>query len=349
MNNTGALINDDSICFFYNDTMHHVTKGNLNFDAVKVAILEKRYEDAVTLLNPMKIIEKNTDGLLKAEGSAVYYKNDQIDDSLAKRLMDMISSGHTDLTHYLKFMENTYSNPSRASRTQLYNFIAHKEMPISDDGMVFGYKGVSADYMDIHSGTVRNMPGDVNEMERRDVDDNPNHGCSYGFHVGTKRYADSWAGPHGKLLIVKYDPADAVSVPEDGEFEKLRVRKYVVVCEVPESERDQSILTGHVYSDDDSGVRELEKQHHFTEEQEHGDNWYKARNYIETARDNGDTHINNRTLDDLFNISTWHASEWDSLVADTGIIPGQWTCALYPEEQEHTTSLSDLLDEATQD
>ena len=123
MSNTGALINDDSICFFYEETMHHVTKGNLNFDAIKVAILEKRYEDAVNLLNPMKIIEKNTNGLLKAQGDVIYYKKDAIDDSLAKRLLDIISSGHTDLSSYLQFMENTYANPSRASRTQLYKFI----------------------------------------------------------------------------------------------------------------------------------------------------------------------------------------------------------------------------------
>ena len=348
--NKASIISDDNICYFDGVKMHQITKGNMNFDAIKVALLNKEYDQIEGLLNPMAVIETKTDGLLKVEGTQVMYKQDVLPESLTKRLLDIVTAGHTDLTSYLKFMENTYNNPSKNSREELYKFIEHKEMPITEDGCVLGYKGVSSNYMDIHSGKFRNVPGDVNEMPRRDVDDNCQHGCSYGFHVGTKDYADSWAGSNGKLLVVKYDPADAVSVPADGLFEKLRVCRYEVVCEIPSTERSDTYLSGQVY--DDSGTL-IEASMPATE-QTHSDNWYKARNYIETCRDQGHGYITNRTLDDQFGISEWNTEEWNALIEETGIYPGQWRCDLYNEAAEDlTTSLGDIMDdiidEATSD
>jgi len=313
MSTTASIINPDSITFYFNGKMNHVVSSNINFGSIKKAILENRFEDIETLLNPYAVVEQKTNGVLKVDGNDIFYKEDKLPATLANRLVDIIQSGISNLDSYLKFLENTYNNPSSNSREQLYQFIEHKEMPITDDGCILAWKGVSADYLDKHSGKFSNKVGTVNQMPRRDVDDNPGNHCSKGFHVGSKAYADSWAGSDGKLMIVKYDPADAVSVPSDHNFEKLRVSKYTVIAE---AERDVTDLNGKVYSESETGL--LEQRGTMDDsELEHSDQWYKARNYIESARDSGDDYVSNRELDDMFSASSWDEDEWEDLMVET--------------------------------
>ena len=66
-------------------------------------------------------------------------------------------------------------------------------------------------------------------MNRRGVSDDCTQGCAAGLHVGTYEYANDWAGNTGVVLLVKFDPADIVSVPTDCKFSKMRVSKYTVV------------------------------------------------------------------------------------------------------------------------
>ena len=74
---------------------------------------------------------------------------------------------------------------------------------------------------DQYSGKFDNSVGETLEMKRRSVDDDPNNGCSYGFHVGSFDYADSWAGADGRLMVVRFDPKDAVSVPSCSSYQKV--------------------------------------------------------------------------------------------------------------------------------
>lgn len=321
MSTTASIINNDNITFYHAGKMHHVHSSNINFYTIKKAILEGRFDEIDVLLEPFKVVEQKTNGQLKVVDQCIFYKDDKLPETLANRLLDMIQSGISNLDSYLKFLENTYNNPSSNSREQLYKFIEHKEMPITEDGCVLAWKGVSKDYMDRHSGTWSNAVGTTNTMKRRDVDDNPNNHCSKGFHVGSKAYADSWAGDDGKLMIVKYDPANAVSVPSDHNFEKLRVSEYTVIAE---AERDRTMLSGKLYTDD-----LVERKGTMDDaELEHSDQWYKARNYIESARDNGEDTVANSELNDLFSASTWDSDEWEDLMVETDSISDAYSVYL---------------------
>ena len=85
------------------------------------------------------------------------------------------------------------------------------------------------------SHQIFNGVGETIEVQRRCVDDNKDHHCSHGLHVGSYDYANSWAGDNGRLLLVEFDPQDAVSVPTDCNFQKLRVSKYKVVADITDS------------------------------------------------------------------------------------------------------------------
>lgn len=83
---------------------------------------------------------------------------------------------------------------------------------------------LSADYVDVHSKSVPQSVGDTVSMDRRYVNDDPRVGCSTGLHVGSHSYTSTY---HVRLLV-RVDPADCVSVPEDCGRSKVRVCKYVL-------------------------------------------------------------------------------------------------------------------------
>ena len=58
------------------------------------------------------------------------------------------------------------------------------------------------------------------------TDDRRNH-CSHGLHVGSLDYASDFS--RGKLVVVKVNPKDVVSVPSDCACQKCRVSAYKVV------------------------------------------------------------------------------------------------------------------------
>ena len=78
-----------------------------------------------------------------------------------------------------------------------------------------------------NAGRIFNGLNEEIEVRRWDVDDNRQNGCSYGLHVGSLDYAQGFA--QGQVVVVKVNPKDVVSVPEDCGCQKCRVCAYKVV------------------------------------------------------------------------------------------------------------------------
>jgi len=70
-------------------------------------------------------------------------------------------------------------------------------------------------------------------MSRHDVDDDRSKTCSYGFHAAAYEYARGFMSGDDKMVAVKIDPANVVSVPSDYGNQKLRCTRYEVMFEVP--------------------------------------------------------------------------------------------------------------------
>jgi hypothetical protein len=161
----------------------------------------------------------------------VFYDGEPVDQFVCDHILEMVRQGF-DIQPMVKFLENLYQNPDKHSVDQLYKFLQHKNMPITDDGCFIGYKTVRDNYKDKYTGTIDNSVGQVVKMRRNAISNNPNHHCDQGLHVG----ALSYAGPGGwynsdsdKVVLVKVNPRDAVSVPTDHNFTKLRVCEYEVI------------------------------------------------------------------------------------------------------------------------
>jgi|TARA_R110000787_G_scaffold17748_2_gene55101 hypothetical protein len=150
------------------------------------------------------------------------------------------------------FMERLEKNPSASSVNELYDFLSYRDLPITPDGCFMAYKGVREDYWSVSGNPdtvveegevdpfhrILNEVGSTIRVNRNQVDDNRNKHCSFGLHVGSHSYANGFGD---RMILVKVDPADAVSVPTDCSFQKLRVCAYTVVADYEREISTQSV------------------------------------------------------------------------------------------------------------
>lgn len=140
-------------------------------------------------------------------------------------------------TYLINFWKNLSQNPSERSKQELFVFLTKNHFPLTSDGCFVAYKKVKEVndiLVDTYSGKFNNMPGKVVSVARAKVDPDKNVGCSYGLHVGAYEYVKDFDGD--TLIEVKVNPKDVVSVPEDCNFQKMRVCKYFVL----------GVGTGHI-------------------------------------------------------------------------------------------------------
>ena len=177
---------------------------------------------------------------IEVKDGSVFVDGDAIQSVVAERIINFLADG-VDCLPIFKFITRLQLNPSKRAVDELYTFLEHKHLPLTETGTFLAYKAVRHDFTDKHTGRFFNGVGEVLEMPRNKVDDNKEVGCSYGFHAGTLEYASNFAGGNDRLVLVEIDPADVVSIPTDCEFQKLRTCRYKVVAEY------ERPLVEHVY------------------------------------------------------------------------------------------------------
>lgn len=213
---------------------------------------------AADLLNREKAVNRRSAGAFIIENGVVYRNGLPVHNVVAERIVDFLDNG-LPFEPLVLFLENLLSNPSARAVAEGYEFLEHKNLPLTDDGHFLAYKSVRADYKDKYSGTIDNSVGNVVEVPRNTVDDNREHECSYGLHVGALAYS----GPNGwyhsvgdNVIIVKVNPRDIVSVPRDHKAQKLRVSRYEVIgdfvsaYEVPLTNATGNEFVGSLDSDE---------------------------------------------------------------------------------------------------
>lgn len=208
--------------------------SHMNFKVVVDAIKAGDFETAIALATVKGFIETKTQGLVTINDQGVTYRGLPITGYLTEKMLTFFREG-LPVEHYCKFLANLMDNPSMVSRNELYLFLEAADLPITEDGCFLAYKAVRPSFMDKHSGKFRNAPGDILSMPRHDVDDDRNRTCSFGFHAAAYEYAKGFMSHGDKLVAVKINPADVVSVPSDYKNQKLRTCRYEVSFEVPDA------------------------------------------------------------------------------------------------------------------
>jgi hypothetical protein len=212
-----------------------VDASHMNFDAVVEALKARDFDRAVQLGSVKSFVNTMTAGNVAVTDDGVTYKGQPITGYLANKMMLFFREG-LPIDHYCKFLDNLMANPSMTSRNELFLFLEAADLPITPDGYFLAYKAVRADFRDKHSGRFDNSPSKVHSMPRHDVDDDRNKTCSYGFHAAAYEYARGFMSHGDKMVAVKIDPANVVSVPSDYGNQKLRCTSYEVMFEVPDAD-----------------------------------------------------------------------------------------------------------------
>ena len=227
------IISDSgTITTVINNRSHIFAKDHPSYKQVLKAVKNKDVDTIERLSDIVKAVVNFAGPTVEVKNSNVYYKGNIVHSTLTKRILAFIDEG-LPFEPFVKFFENLKQNPSKHSVDELYNFLVHRNLPITDDGCFLAYKRVTGNYLDCHTKTVNNKVGQVVEMERNEVDDNWRLDCSSGYHIGSLEYIADFGFKDDPIMIVKVNPKDVVSVPID-EVTKCRTCKYEVVGEMSE-------------------------------------------------------------------------------------------------------------------
>jgi hypothetical protein len=249
----------DSVVINHNARTFVVRRGDARFTPIVDCIKNNRLDEIPDLVDVESVFAKK--GILLRDG-VVHLDGDILPESLGERLLKLMED-QMPVDILVKFWKNLKTNPSFNSRKMLYKFLEHNGHPLTEDGCFIAYRGVTEDFKDVHTKTFNNAVGNVCEIPRSDVDDNPNNTCSHGLHVACFDYAKGF-GP--KLIEVKVNPADVVTVPVDYNGTKMRVCKFEVMAEC------ENLRTESVYNMNDE--EEIDDNEYY--DSESGDEYYSS-------------------------------------------------------------------------
>ena len=247
-------LNSGHIFLLLDGKEYSINAGNSSFSKALEAYNAKDWESFIYIVNPeirLKSLYASYEGIEVKDGN-LYVFGDPIHSTIAKRVISFIEHG-LDCVHLFKFILKLNMNPSKRAVDELYTFLEHRALPVTDNGNFLAYKAVRADYTDKYSGKFLNTIDSVLEMPRNKVDDNKENGCSYGFHAGSVDYAKNFMDRDGHLMLVEINPADVVSIPTDCQFQKLRTCKYKVVGEY-EIDLNDPVYASRFQTDQDDDV-----------------------------------------------------------------------------------------------
>lgn len=167
----------------------------------------------------------------------LYLRDTEVDESLAKEIATLVVNGmpRNGMVNFIYRLYDSVRTPngkrvSARVRSELLGFVKRNGIVVDSNGDIISYKAVKENYYDKHTGkTFKNTPGTRVWMDFGDVDDNMNVGCSKGLHCGSLDYVAGFGWGNDRIVVVRVDPADVVSVPSDCSHQKLRCCAYTVI------------------------------------------------------------------------------------------------------------------------
>ena len=246
-----------SLNVFFQGKSHTIYATDAKFESAVEEYKNQNWDALHNILNPAQVflnLYAKYEQIEVKDGN-VYVSGEPISNLVASRILDFLAEG-VDCVPIFKFITKLNLNPSSRAVNELYTFLEHKFLPVTDNGNFLAYKALRSDFTDVHSGKFDNNVGNVLEMPRNKVDDNKEAGCSYGFHAGTLEYARGFRPCNGKLVVVEINPADVVSIPTDCECQKLRTCKYMVHSEYEVPLEDLTYESRYSTDDDEDVDRE---------------------------------------------------------------------------------------------
>ena len=268
------LVQGNNIVVVIKNQSHTIGKTHIAYEKIKQAIKDGDWDTVDRVINPVKVVLNYGKGNIAVQGNKVFWRDQEMHNALSRRMLTMLQEEFP-IEPLVQFMDNLQDNPSYRAVNETYEFLEKNNLPITPDGCFLAYKRVNADFKDVHSGTVLNKPfyaltdeekaampmldqgarkevvvaleGDavVVSMPRNQVNDDKHQTCSEGLHFCSQEYLGSFGG--SRVLILKINPRDVVSIPTDYNRSKGRACRYEIVGELgvdPEEAFTASVQAG---------------------------------------------------------------------------------------------------------
>lgn len=240
-------VTNESATVIFDGSPTVVKRSAPNFVQLRAALIDERWDDVVAHLRTDTSLARWAKGRFTVVDNAVHFDGVPIPSDLNDRITQMATGGE-DPQPLFNFWERLQRNPSHRSIEQLWRFLNLVGIPLTSDGHFLAYKGVRMDYLDCHSGTIDNHPGQHPTVSRNKVSDDPQTACHFGLHVGSLEYASSFGQ---RVVICKVDPEHVVCVPYDCTSQKMRVCEYEVVGQHGEGHMPSTTIPDEDWSDID--------------------------------------------------------------------------------------------------
>jgi hypothetical protein len=215
-----------------------VTDSHRNYSAIVEALKAKEYDRIHELVNTAAAFAKQAPGqaftdrvTIDAEGGNVFVDGEPMHGVIIDRIFSMMQFGF-DVKPIVTFLDNLLQNPSKSAIEELYSFMEVGGMPITEDGHFIAWKRVQSDMRSFYDNKVIHEFGVELSMPREQCNPNRNETCSAGLHFCSQTYLSQYNGGDGRILILKINPRDVVSIPSDYNNAKGRACAYVPIGEL---------------------------------------------------------------------------------------------------------------------
>lgn len=236
-----------------------LTHSHPNFDTIDDLLNAEHIDwEAIALhLDIQKAVLEYTGSNIKVVNGEFFYKAQGkkmiqlAENAIVTRIIDLFKQGQ-EFAPLLNFLDNVSENPSNTAIQELFLFLEDNSLPITPDGHFLAYKRITGDYKDCHTKTIDNRLGMTVTMPRAKVDDDRYRTCSNGLHFCAKGYLQYYPGE--KVVVVKVNPADVVSIPADYDNMKGRCCRYKVIAEIADEKSDDMDLCRYINDDPESPI-----------------------------------------------------------------------------------------------
>lgn len=240
------VVTNDNISFVVDDKIYTYHNTHREYKDIYGHVMGGEIDDLRVLVRKHSVNLKFFGGRVYSKGGILYIKykdhDASVDDRMHTRIFQLLQDKSVDkktIRGLLLFIDKLYQNPNAESIDDLFRFLGHNSLPITDDGCFIAYKLVNDNYTDIRTGTMSNAVGDIVEMPRAAVQFDREVTCSSGLHFCSRGYLPHYGGSDSRIMILKINPADVVSIPTDYHNAKGRACKYEVIGEIPNGRPEQ--------------------------------------------------------------------------------------------------------------
>lgn len=306
------ILTSTAIAFVVDNKQYSATNDHPRWVDILSAAREGRFSDLIELVSISAALKSFLNGVIQVNEDlgTITYNGQPVHGSIVGRIMDMLKGGF-DVNPLVNFLDNLYKNPSRRAVEELYGFLEYGKMPITEDGHFLAYKRVRSDYKSVHDGKTDNSIGAIVEMPRNQVDDRSDNTCSYGLHFCSHEYLRSFSGE--KVVILKINPADVVSIPTDYNNTKGRACRYEVVGELSEEEVKKALGGSSVW---DSPVVDYDDRDTWETDEEETSNTFNMTDHQKSLFEKAYEEGFNAPIRDMFAIDEAYDDLYQDLQND---------------------------------